>query len=102
MPRSWAAAQSSNAVALAPRGSESGRCLSVADYVRGPAAIRGAIAAGRGYCCLRSHPLARLLADRGEIRTDSHISTFPGRFPLGSQRGWPCEIALGCEWTEQC
>src|SRR5215470_7374012 len=35
MPRSWAAAQSSNAVALAPRGSETGRCLSVADYVRG-------------------------------------------------------------------
>jgi len=37
-----------SAVALAPSGSETGRCLSVADYVRGPAAIRGAIAAGGG------------------------------------------------------
>jgi len=35
-------------VAVAPRGSETGRCLSVADYVRRPKATRGASVVGRG------------------------------------------------------
>jgi hypothetical protein len=43
------------AVALAPRGSEGGRCLSVADYVRGPRATREASAAAACSCCLRSY-----------------------------------------------
>src|SRR5215472_15927841 len=41
MPRSWAAAQSSNAVALAPRGSETGRGLSVGAYVSARKATAG-------------------------------------------------------------
>ena len=42
------------AVALAPRGSETGRCLSVAHYVTGMGPMDGATAAGSRSCCLSS------------------------------------------------
>src|SRR5262245_3510412 len=65
-------------------GAPGGRCPSLADYVRGPAATRGAIAAGGGLVLpslpeglvLPSPSSSRsTLADRGEIRSDSHIPT---------------------------
>jgi hypothetical protein len=70
-------------VTLAPRGSESGRCLSVTDsYVRGRRPLGGATAVGGCQCCLRSSS-----GRRASSRSPS--SPIPLRTPgrLRSQRG---------------